>query len=390
MANTLRKWIILNDISGPLAGLGTTLLPILLTHDMKIAISLGAPYMTKALTYLIEKLVRVEPVAIITDVHISSFLDFAWRMRDDKKIPFPPWSAISSRAEKSQTERFKFTTHGGNIIICVVVTQVVSFSMSVKSTQAFIYGDKKLIGKEYEDWIQVADKCYIDIWKEFGTNAEALSCRPIFNDIWVDTEVYATVKKMCDRFITNAATLSKFGVTPSFRLLLSGPLGTGKTMLAMAIVLYLKRTPFLIRAQNRINLDRIFIEDKHGIVIDDIDLLLLSDSSHEDVDKSRRKALMTLLDGLTTKSPVIIMTTNHPEVLDPALLRPGRVDLHLKINDLPIDNVRALLREFFPSEKETIDNMPLTSMNISKLLHEIIIPNIDNFTNCVAQLEIRH
>lgn len=46
------------------------------------------------------------------------------------------------------------------------------------------------------------------------------------------------------------------------------------------------------------------------------------------------------------------MTTNHRERLDPALLRPGRVDLHFELNYASENQMKNLLRKFYPDATE--------------------------------------
>jgi SpoVK/Ycf46/Vps4 family AAA+-type ATPase len=46
------------------------------------------------------------------------------------------------------------------------------------------------------------------------------------------------------------------------------------------------------------------------------------------------------------------MTTNHKERLDPALLRPGRADVHVRLDLASEKQIRELFLRFFPDEKD--------------------------------------
>jgi len=46
------------------------------------------------------------------------------------------------------------------------------------------------------------------------------------------------------------------------------------------------------------------------------------------------------------------MTTNHKERLDPALLRPGRADVHVKLNYASDIQMKGLFDRFFPDQPE--------------------------------------
>jgi chaperone BCS1 len=57
---------------------------------------------------------------------------------------------------------------------------------------------------------------------------------------------------------------------------------------------------------------------------------------------------LNALDGVASgEERVIFMTTNHPERLDPALIRPGRVDLSLLVGDATPAQIRRLFTQFY-------------------------------------------
>jgi len=64
--------------------------------------------------------------------------------------------------------------------------------------------------------------------------------------------------------------------------------------------------------------------------------------------------LLNVLDGFHAPTGVLfIMTTNHVERLDPALLRPGRIDYRLYLGNASIHQKVELYRRFFPDASET-------------------------------------
>lgn len=61
-------------------------------------------------------------------------------------------------------------------------------------------------------------------------------------------------------------------------------------------------------------------------------------------EKPTLSLLLNLLDGvLETPGRIVIMTTNHPEALDPALVRPGRVDVAVRFDKCGVPDVRDIL-----------------------------------------------
>lgn len=63
--------------------------------------------------------------------------------------------------------------------------------------------------------------------------------------------------------------------------------------------------------------------------------------------------LLNVLDGFhAPENVVFVMTTNHMEMLDPALLRPGRIDYRLFLGDATDSQRVELYRRFFPEAAE--------------------------------------
>lgn len=65
------------------------------------------------------------------------------------------------------------------------------------------------------------------------------------------------------------------------------------------------------------------------------------------------------------------MTTNHKDKLDPALLRPGRSDLHVLLNNASEKQIKEMFLRFFPGAEneaeEFIKNVPVGKVSMAKL-----------------------
>jgi len=133
-------------------------------------------------------------------------------------------------------------------------------------------------------------------------------------------------------------------------ILLVGPPGTGKTLLAKAVAGEAK-VPFLSLSGSDfvemfVGVGAARVRDLFSqaeklapcmIFIDEIDALGkargISPISGVDEKEQTLTQLLTEMDGFDTKKGVIIMAaTNRPEILDPALLRPGRFDRHVLVD----------------------------------------------------------
>lgn len=64
--------------------------------------------------------------------------------------------------------------------------------------------------------------------------------------------------------------------------------------------------------------------------------------------------LLNVLDGiLTTSGQIVIMTTNHKEILDPALIRPGRIDVDLELKKCDYSMITQLTQQFYKRDPPT-------------------------------------
>ena len=151
-------------------------------------------------------------------------------------------------------------------------------------------------------------------------------------------------------FLKNPQRYQGLGGKMPKGILLVGPPGTGKTLLARAVAGEAK-APFLSLSGSAF--DEMFVgvgaarvrdlfsqSEKLApciIFIDELDALGkargLSPVTGVDEREQTLTQLLSELDGFDTKKGVIIMAaTNRPEILDPALLRPGRFDRHVLVD----------------------------------------------------------
>jgi len=206
--------------------------------------------------------------------------------------------------------------------------------------------------------------------------------------------------RMLDKFNSGKMYPPTTSMENKLGILLYGPPGTGKTGTISAIANYLKRDIVMIDLtviKSREQLDNLLMKNnfeyaKHIFVLEEIDIVL-------DVIKSRKKEidimsetcsdtdsektqlaekanssttqtttpavqqehpldlayLLQLFDGVdSNKDRLIIMTTNYPDEIDEALLRPGRIDLKLKLGNCNRQMVRDLVSRYFELEETGI------------------------------------
>jgi len=107
----------------------------------------------------------------------------------------------------------------------------------------------------------------------------------------------------------------------------------------------------------------------------------------ENVDKQKLKNLMKFFDGHHLDRVIIIATTNFPEDIEDALIRPGRLDYMVNFDKLVTCELKMLLKRFYPDNSEDVDNIDhLKSVKISTFIHDCIVPNLRNYENCINLL----
>jgi len=140
---------------------------------------------------------------------------------------------------------------------------------------------------------------------------------------------------------------SRLGVEPHSGILLYGPPGCGKTLIAKVLASESEANMFMINGPEIMNkyygeteakLRDMFKEAKDNspsiIFIDEIDAIAPKrEEAYGDVEKRVVAQLLALMDGLTDRGNVIVLgATNRPDSIDPALRRPGRFDREFEIS----------------------------------------------------------
>lgn len=159
-----------------------------------------------------------------------------------------------------------------------------------------------------------------------------------------------------------------------FGLLLEGPPGGGKSSLAMALAAHFRLDIALLNLRSRgiddDTLSRVIaaLPKDTLLLLEDVDCICPTrrvsvsrpKSSVEGViaiqgddEKVSLAGLLNAIDGVPAgEGRVLVMTTNHPERLDSALIRPGRVDLAKHIGAPTADQVYRLTKRFFQEARE--------------------------------------
>ncbi|KAI7746903.1 hypothetical protein M8C21_018125 [Ambrosia artemisiifolia] len=176
-----------------------------------------------------------------------------------------------------------------------------------------------------------------------------------FATLAMESDVKESVMKDLDRFVERREYYRKVGKAWKRGYLLYGPPGTGKSSLIAAMANYLNFDIYdleLADVKSNYHLRKLLVATRNRsiLVVEDIDCSVeLHDRAngevvaegehhrreHHEEHKVTLSGFLNFIDGLWSScgdERIIVFTTNRKEKLDPALLRPGRMDVHINMS----------------------------------------------------------
>ena len=224
-----------------------------------------------------------------------------------------------------------------------------------------------------------------------------------FKDVAGLTEEKEEVQELID-FLKNPKKFQSMGARIPKGILLVGPPGTGKTLLARAVAGEAKVPFYYISGSDFVELfvgigaarvRDMFKQAKMNapclIFIDEIDAVGRQRGAglgggHDEREQTLNQ-LLTEMDGFGTNEGIIIIAaTNRPDVLDPALLRPGRFDRQVTVS-LPDKNARKEILAVHAKNK--VLDKSVTLDNLAKRTPGFSGADLENLLNEAALLTVR-
>ena len=240
---------------------------------------------------------------------------------------------------------------------------------------------------------------------DFGKSRAKLveESRATFKDVAGLTEEKEEVQELID-FLKNPKKFTSMGARIPKGVLLVGPPGTGKTLLARAVAGEAKVPFYYISGSDFVELfvgigaSRVrdmFNQAKMNapclIFIDEIDAVGRQRGTglgggHDEREQTLNQ-LLTEMDGFGANEGIIIIAaTNRPDVLDPALLRPGRFDRQVTVS-LPDKNARIEILKVHAKNKVLAKNITLEYL--AKRTPGFSGADLENLLNEAALLAVR-
>ncbi len=299
---------------------------------------------------------------------------------------------VKKITEASDNQDFKFTTvpDPDSSSLLLIVVNVLPFVVIIGI--AFFFLNKQMAG----------NKSSLD----FGRSRARLSDdnnKVTFKDVAGLKEEKEEVKELID-FLKDPKKFQNLGARIPKGVLLFGPPGTGKTLLARAVAGEANVPFYFISGSDFVELfvgvgaSRVrdmFQQAKRNapclIFIDEIDAVGRQRGTglgggHDEREQTLNQ-LLTEMDGFGANEGIIIIAaTNRPDVLDPALLRPGRFDRQVTVN-LPDVREREEILGVHAKNKKLAKEVTLT--NLAKRTPGFSGADLENLLNEAALLAVR-
>lgn len=258
----------------------------------------------------------------------------------------------------------------------------------IRALENYNIPDSTLIGSdEYEVSLKKLSISQEDLTQAL-LNVKPSATREFINQIpkvtWNDIGGMAPVKQAIQETIAwpinRPELFIEMGITPPKGLLLYGPPGTGKTLVAKAISNQIKANFLSIKGPEL--LTKWFAESPRMIrdlfkrakqlapciiFFDEIDALAPQRSSGTGAGGSQERdrvinQFLATLDGMDTLSGVFVIgATNRPEAIDPALLRPGRIDRLIYVT-IPTESERLEILKVHTSKIDLSKDVDLATI----------------------------
>jgi chaperone BCS1 len=209
-----------------------------------------------------------------------------------------------------------------------------------------------------------------------------------FDQVILPKELKEEILADARAFVDSKAWYQRRGIPYKRGFGFYGLPGNGKTTIAMALGQALSRDVYVLNLNSYEKDDgllRSFRELPKNciLLIEDIDRAF---NGRDAVDTSISfSTLLNCLDGaLFREGMIVIITTNHLDKLDPALIRSGRIDLLREVHNPSPDLIREYLNLFY--DADVTEFIPDTGMSMSKV-QETCLRYKNDLAGCIAKLQ---
>ena len=226
----------------------------------------------------------------------------------------------------------------------------------------FGFGDLKFIVADTnpKDAVIITDSTQVEFNPEAVDLKEEERIPEVsYEDIGGLSDAVKKIREMVELPLKHPEVFERLGIQPPKGVLLHGPPGTGKTLLAKAVAnettshfCNINGPEIMSKfyGQSEENLRKIFEDAEKNapsiIFIDEVDAIAPKrEETRGEVERRVVAQLLSLMDGLKSRGKVVVIAaTNMPDILDPALRRPGRFDREIEIGVPDKDGRKKVLQ----------------------------------------------
>ena len=235
-------------------------------------------------------------------------------------------------------------------------------------------------GIEGNETILISNEDFSDALPKIQPSSKREGFATIPDTTWADIGALRAVREELLTAIVepirNPEKYARVGITAPTGILLWGPPGCGKTLLAKAVANESKANFISVKGPELLNkyvgeseraIRQVFVRASSSIpcviFLDELDAVVPHrDSSQSESSARVVNTLLTELDGMSMRTGIwVIAATNRPDMIDNAMLRPGRLDTLLFV-DLPGEDERAEILQTLIGNRAVLDSAEIAEI----------------------------
>ena len=224
---------------------------------------------------------------------------------------------------------------------------------------------------EYNQQFKVrSDKREVYTWDGYNWNKLTDVKMKNLDQVIIDKRIKKSLVEDIDQFMGREQWYAQKSIPYKRGYLFYGSPGNGKTSLSSAIADYLNRsicTVTLSEIKDDGYMRDVFSKTKADSILlfEDVDTMF---SKRKSKNKLTFSTFLNCLDGVFYKHGlIVVMTTNHVEKLDPALIRSGRIDFKMNIDNPEFKEVKSYIELFFETSLDITENGYEPHLPMSKI-----------------------
>jgi chaperone BCS1 len=181
------------------------------------------------------------------------------------------------------------------------------------------------------------------------------------------------------KFLAEKDWYESMGIPWRRGYLLYGPPGNGKTSLAFALASELKFDVYSLNLGHGLNDEQVQnllgrVGENSIVLIEEVDEVF-NGTKKANRHGVSHTGLLNALDGIGSREGrIVIMTTNYKERISPALIRPGRADVHLYVGNARGEQVAKMFERFYPASELA----SAFANEVANLGHEVSMAALQN------------